>query len=224
MVKPITAETDSAVPAPGRAVGVLAIFSGIAALVLLANHPADSAHSFAEVLKSEAANRFADNLVHGGFVVVLALQGICYAILTQRLGWTRPVALAGFVFFAVGAMFLSGSMVIDGFVSPAVAARYLQAPDKLEYARSLFVLIGTMISVLMPMGLLFQSATIAAWSWVLIESGRRAAGSLALIVSALAIVALVASFVQLNPLVLMGAVAETSMWSLLAGYLLLRAI
>jgi hypothetical protein len=224
MVNSAARETLDTAPASSPAIGGLAIFAGIAALVLLANHPSDAAHSFAEMLKSEAANRFADGVVHGGFIVVLALQTICYAVFTRRLGWSCPAALAGFVFFAAGAMFLSGSMAIDGFVGPAVAAHYLPSPDKLDRAQSLFVLIGTMISVLMPMGLLFQSAAIAAWSWALAKTGRRAAGRLGLFASSLTIAALAPGFVHLNPFVLMGAIVETSVWSIFAGVFVWRTV
>ena len=55
-------------------------------------------------------------------------------------------------------------------VTPAVAAKYLAAPAKIEFAKSLFVLIGTLIGLLMPLGLMFQSAAIAAWGWALVAS------------------------------------------------------
>ena len=59
--------------APSRAIGLLLIASSVASLLLLANHPGGSAHSFADTLKQEAANRGIDALVHGGFIAVLAI-------------------------------------------------------------------------------------------------------------------------------------------------------
>jgi hypothetical protein len=206
-----------------RGAGILAIATGIAAFVLLANHPGGSAHDFAGVLRDEAANRVMDAAVHGGFIAVLALQTVCYAIFSARIGFSRATAVAGFVFFAFGVAFLSASMVLDGLVTPAVAAKYLAAPNKIEFAKSLFVLIGALIGVLMPIGLAFQSAAIACWGWALTASGlSRAAGLFGLALGVIALAALATSFIAMNPFVLMGAIAATSVWAVVAGIVLLR--
>lgn len=214
--------TDTTEPST-RGAGILAIATGIAAFALLANHPGGEAHDFAGVLREEAANRTMDAIVHGGFIAVLALQTACYAILSARMGFSRATAMAGLVFFAFGVAFLSASMALDGLVTPAVAAKYLAAPNKIEFARSLFVLIGALIGFLMPIGLAFQSAAIACWGWALMTSRlSRAAGVFALALGAIALAALASSVAAPNPLVLMGAIAATSVWAVVAGIVLLR--
>jgi len=209
---------------PGsQLVGILSIATGVASVVLLAIHPADDAKTFADALRSEAANRLIDGIVHGGFIAVLSLQLVCYSVFSARLGEARPASIAALVFFSAGAIFLSGSMALDGLVTPAVAARYLAAPGKLEYARSLFVLLGSLISVLMPIGLMFLSAAIAAWGWTLSESGvSRAAGVLGTITGGLMLVVLGASFTAMNPFVLMGAIVANAIWATVTGIMLLR--
>src|ERR1700761_1501679 len=146
--------------------GALSIAAGIASIGLLAFHPGGGAHDFLGVLKDEAAHRAANALVHGGFVAVLALQAVCYVALTLRLGRQSAVAgmsaVAGLVFFAFGAALLAASVILDGLAIPALAAKYLAAPNKIEFAKSLFALIGTLIGIVMPMGLAFQSAAMAA--------------------------------------------------------------
>lgn len=211
---------DAPERAPGRGVGLLAIATGIAAFGLLAFHPGGDATDFAGVLKDEAANRAADALVHGGFIVVLALQTVCYAVLTARLGWQRPAALAGFVFFCAGAIFLSGSMVLDGLVTPAVAARYLAAPAKIEFARALFVLIGSLISVLMPAGIAFQAGAFAAWGAALAASGRRATGMFGMLLGAAMIAGIVAG--SASPMALMGGIVGIAAWAIACGVILIR--
>jgi hypothetical protein len=214
--------TDMTEPST-RGAGILAIATGIAAIALLANHPGGEAHDFAGVLREEAANRVMDAAVHGGFIAVLALQMVCYAILSARIGFSRMVVAAGIVFFAFGVAFLSASMVLDGLVTPAIAAKYLAAPNKIEFARSLFVLIGALIGFLMPIGLAFQSAAIACWGWALVASRTsRAGGVFALALGAAALAALASSLGGMNPLVLMGAIAATSAWAIVAGIVLLR--
>lgn len=207
---------------PPRGIGVLAIATGIAGIALLAFHPGGAATDFAGVLKEEAANRAADALVHGGFVVVLALQAVCYAMLSARLGLTRTVVMAALVFFAFGAAFLSGSMLVDGLMTPAIAARYVSKPDKIETARALFVLMGTAISFLMPVGLAFQSAAVAAWGWALTASGSRGLGLAALATGTVMIAAMVAGLATMNPIALMIGIAGSAMWAMLAGIALLR--
>jgi hypothetical protein len=215
---------ERATPPATRSVGVLAIATGIAALALLANHPGGGAATFADVLKEEASNRLADGIVHGGFIAVLALQMVCYAVFSRRLGLQRNAALAGLIFFAIGAAFLAGSMVLDGLVTPAVAAKYLAAPAKIEFAKSLFVLIGTLIGFLMPLGLMFQSAAIAAWGWALVASGMsRVLGVIALIAGAGLVALLATSFAAMSPLVLMGGIGATALWAMAVGVVLIRA-
>ncbi|HEX4295270.1 MAG TPA: hypothetical protein VHZ29_14135 [Rhizomicrobium sp.] len=206
-----------------RGAGILSIATGIAAFALLANHPGGAAHDFAGVLRDEAANRVMDAVVHGGFIAVLALQTVCYAIFSARIGFSRATAAAGLIFFAFGTAFLSASMVLDGLVTPAVAAKYLAAPDRIEFARSLFVLIGTLIGFLMPIGLAFQSAAIACWGWALSASRlSRAAGVFGLALGAISLAALASNLAAPNPLVLMGAIAATSVWAVVTGIVLLR--
>ena len=206
-----------------RSVGLVSIVSGIAAIALLANHPGEAAQTFADVLKNEAANRLMDGVVHGGFIAVLALQLVCYSIFSARLGLSRAMTIAGLVFFAMGTAFMSASLLIDGLATPAIAMRNLAAPAKLEYAKSLFVLMGTLVGFLMPIGLMFQSAAIAAWGWATTASGQsRVAGMFGIVMGGLMIAALGANFAVMNPFVLMGAIAGTALWAIVVGGLLLR--
>lgn len=217
----IASATLPSLPRP-RGIGVLAIATGIASFALLTIHPGGAATDFAGVLREEAANRAMDAVVHGGFIVVLALQAVCYAALSARLGLTRGAVLAGLVFFAFGAAFLSGSMLVDGLLTPAVAARYVAKPDKIETARALFVLMGTAISLLMPLGLAFQAAAVAAWGWALAGAGRRGIGLAAMVLGAAMLACTAAGAVTLNMVALMGAIAGAALWAVLAGVALLR--
>jgi hypothetical protein len=163
-----------------------------------------------------------DALVHGGFIVVLALQLICYAALTRSLA-LHMSAVAGMIFFTIGTVFMCGSLFLDGLVTPAIAAHYVMKPDKIESARVIFVLLGTMVSFLMPIALMFQSAAVAAWGWALTANGWRVIGTLGLGLGGLFLVALPAAFVMMNPIVLMGAIAAMAIWAVGVGVFLMRA-
>jgi hypothetical protein len=202
---------------PTRAAGALLIATGVAALVLLASHPMEDARTFADVLRNEAAGRLNAAIVHGGFILVLTLQLIGYAVVSARLGLQRMSSVTALVFFAMGAVLLSLSMLLDGLVGPAVAARYVVKPDKIELARPLFVLIGSAVSFLMPIALTFQATAVAAWGWAFTATGSRIVGGIGLLLGGVLLLGLAASFVAMNPMVLMGAMAGLALWAIVVG-------
>lgn len=205
-----------------RAAGLMLVATGLATFGLLSMHPAGNAHEFADILKEEADNRLMDAVVHGGNVVVLAFQLVGYAIFSRRLGMNRPSVLGGLVFFAIGAAFFIASMVLDGIVTPAVAARYLPKPEKIDFARSLFVYTGILISTLMPAAMFFQSLGIAAWGFALTTKPQpsRAAGILGLTIGGVLAAAITLTVAAFDPMVLMGGIVLLAVWALAAGFLL----
>ncbi|HEY1615003.1 MAG TPA: hypothetical protein VGF97_15060 [Rhizomicrobium sp.] len=205
-----------------RLPGWILIASGIAMIVLLAMHPEDRAKDFTGVLHEEAANRGIDAIVHGGFVLILAIQMACYAIFSLRLSRAVNASIAGLVLFCFGAALLSGSTLIDGLALPAIAAKYLAAPAKIESARTLFVFGGTMISILMPLGIGLQSAGIVAWGIALLRTGRRAVGLAGLVIGLAVPAAIIATISTMNPMVLMGGIAALALWGGIAGTTLIR--
>jgi hypothetical protein len=207
---------------PTWLVGLVAIATGIAGFALLALHPGGEARDFVGVVKEEAANLVMNAVVHGGFIAVLAVQMVCYAVLSRWIGLARAASVAGLVFFAAGAAFMAASLLLDGLVTPAIAARYVAKPDKIESARVIFVLIGSLVSFLLPIGLAFQSAAIAAWGWALTATGSRTAGIAGLVLGAAMFAMAAASLATMNPLFLMGAIVGTAIWAVVAGATLVR--
>ncbi len=202
--------------------GLVAIATGVASIVLLGLHPEPNAKDFAGVLASEAASRGMDALVHGGFVLVLAVQIVCYAVFTKRIGRGRTTALAAMVFFAIGAAFFSAALVIDGLALPAVAARYVTQPEKIDFARALYVLGGSLVRVLQPAGLGFQGAGVALWGLAL--AGHSRVGSAAGVLLGVALVAAAIAMVVLgNPLPLMGAIVCSALWAMVVGLGMMRS-
>jgi hypothetical protein len=220
----MTGDTVPTSDAPRHAAGMILIACAVMSVVLLANHPGGQPHDFAEVLKDEAANQAMDAIIHGSFILVMALQFVCFAVFGARLGTSRMAVLAALTFTAAGYAAMSASMIADGLLTPAVAVKYLATPDKVDIAKGLFVLIGTSIRFLMPIGLLFQALGIASWGVALVGRGRiaRAAGILGIVVGGALIAALAATYTTLNPVVLMGGLAAAAAWSIAVGSLLMR--
>jgi hypothetical protein len=206
-----------------RPAGVVLVFTAVASIALLLNHPADQAHDFAGLLKEEAANRTVNAVVHGGFIFLLAIQLACYAIFSGQLGWNRALPIAALAFFAVGAAAQIASLVVDGLMLPALAAKYAAAaPDRLPFARSLFVLCGTAVQFLMPIGLFFQSAAVIAWGGAFL-GGARLAGAAGLALGVLTGVAVVVAFATGMQLLLMLAIVGLAIWALAAGVAMVRS-
>ena len=208
-----TRNVDDSVRIPG----LVLIASAIAMVVLLALHPEGNAKDFAGVLQDEAANRSIDAFVHGGFIVVMAIQIACYAIFSSRLLRTANAGIAGLVMFCFGAALLSGSTLIDGLALPAIAARYVGIPTKIESARLLYVFGGTLISILMPLGIGFQSAGIVGWSADLLRTGRRIAGLAGLVLGLAILASTIAATFTKNPMALMAEIAGLAVWAAIAG-------
>jgi hypothetical protein len=135
-------------------------------LILLANHPAGGGHTLSEVINSEARDQRADALVHTGFLITLAFLIVCLVLVARTLGSARPVVLTGLVSFCVGSGMLMLSMILDGLAVPAIAQRFVGITDDaaLLPARTALMFCGVLIRFLMPLGLLFQAATMLTWS------------------------------------------------------------
>jgi hypothetical protein len=211
---------DAGAAKPARLAGLALILAACASVALLLLHPDENAANFAGVLKNEASGRALSALVHGGMIVVLVAELAALAILVARAA--EPAAIAGYVFFAAGATFLSASLVTDGLVIPAIAAKYAAAPAaKLDYAKALFVLCGSAVRVLMPMGLAFLAAGISGLGAAL-WSGSRALGAAGVALGILIMAAIAATVTTLNPFVIMGALAGLTLWLACLGVFAMR--
>ncbi len=196
------------------------MLAGVLEIVLLALHPEGSAHDFAGMLREEANGRLIDALVHGGFIVLLAVQLVCYRALSLRLGADRTSVTAASVFFTIGTAALGASLFVDGLLIPKLAYRFVSATAaQQDAARPVFAFAGATIALLMPIGLAFQGAGIVAWSIRLLSLARFAGGAALLlgVVTMLAAIALTA-----NPMFVAAAIPATALWSGLGGVLLRR--
>jgi len=216
--------TETIAPKPAVSThrsGVLLVLASVAAVAMLAMHPGEPAsHALADVLRAEAANAVADAVVHGGFVLVLALQVSGLAVLGLAIARQKPLAIIAFCLALFGAGLLSASMVADGFMTPAVAARYLAAPAAAQdQARVALALIGAAVGALMPLGLIFQGLSTLAWGAVLTPLGGRArlGGLAAMILAPGMLIGAVLGLAGQGAAPLIGALLSLIAWILAAG-------
>ena len=193
----------------------------LASLALLANHPGGNPGSFADLIKDEAAHQVIDGVVHGGFVITLVALMICFVFLSRLLGLARSAVVIGLVCFCVGSGAIIASMVLDGFATPAIAVRFAGADD-LQPAKTLFILLGTLIRFLMPMGLLFQFVAMLSWSWAIVKRPglSRAVGLLGSVMAIILMVAIFAIPTAMATHVILGGMALQVVWYLAIAALL----
>jgi hypothetical protein len=208
--------------------GLAAAFTvcALASLTLLANRPGGNPASFADLIKDEAAHQVIDGVVHGGFVVTLVALIICFVFLSRLLGLAKSSVVIGLVSFCAGCGALIASMVLDGFATRAIAVRFAGVEDP-QPAKTLFILVGTLIRFLMPMGLLFQFVAMLSWSWAIVKRPgfARAVGLLGSVVAIILIVAIFAAPAAMAAHVILGGVALQAIWYLaIAALLLNRAL
>jgi hypothetical protein len=188
----------------------------LATLTLLASHPNSGAHNFAEFIQYESQHQLVDALVHGGFIVTLGALMVCFVLLCRLLGGARPAAVSGLVAFCIGCGALMASMLLDGFVTPAIAARFMDTgnADNLVAARTLLVFCGTVIRFLMPMGMLFQAAAMLAWSSIIMSGGgiRRSVGVFGLAAALVLMVGLFVAPARIVEHVLLGGIVLQTAW------------
>jgi hypothetical protein len=195
--------------------GLAAAFAlcALASLTLLANHPSGSTGGLAAFVKEEAAHQLIDGVVHGGFIVTLSAQMICFVVLSRFLGSARVSVVAGLVCFCTGCAALIASMILDGLATPAIAVRFVGADD-LQPVKALLILVGTLIGILMPMGLLFQSLAILSWSSVIVRGPglRRAVGAFGVVLAIFLIIAIFAVPAVMEAHVMLGGIVLQSIW------------
>jgi hypothetical protein len=167
-------------PAVPWHLGALFAASAATMIVLLLVHPHERVHAFPEMVEFEIRYRLVNGLVHGGAIALFLL------LLTGHVALARLINTAGLaVMFAVtafgaGCALITASLVLDGFVTPALALQYHAAQD-LTVQHSIEALVrfcGTNIRILMPMALLSFAAAALAWCVPMVRGGgrRRLAG------------------------------------------------
>ena len=198
----------------------------LAILALLVTHPSERAGSLAEFLTHAAQNRIRDGLVHGGFIVTLGALVVCFVFLSRCLGSARAPVVIALVAFCIGSGALMGSMILDGFATPAIAARFAgtDSADNLLTARASLVLLGTLVRFLMPMGLLFQSVAMFSWSLLIVRSQglRRGVGAYGLIAAPVLALTLLVAPAPLMTHALLGAIVLQAIWYLALSAVLLN--
>ena len=243
---------ESESPQPDATAAVLLAGPALLLLVLVLHHPVlPSGPTVGRAAEGVAAGIVhlgpALASVHGAMLVLLAAQTLGYARFSARLGWGRLPVAAGFLAYAAGAGLAAVPALLDGFVTPVLAAACLRAAaaaaGAVAGARECSAadgaslrLVAVVIQVFTKAGLLLLCAAAGAWGVALLRGAgdlpgapaahrtsrarRRAVGLLGIACAAVPAAVLVAAEVWLRPGNLAALLAAQSVWACAAATLL----
>jgi len=211
--------------APLRTVGPIA-GAVLLAIVALALHPHMSGHAGPQAELREMGSLSArDRLVHGTLLLLLGMLLTGFASYALRRGFTRRPVVAGLVSFAVGIGGLFAAGLIDGFVLPQIAARFVAAsPAAQNAAVATLAACGVAVNVLTAFGIVAMAIAIAVWSLDLARDAgeSRIAGIVGFVAAALSVAVLVTGGPSLKPHTLMTVLCAQGVWYVWIAVLLAR--
>lgn len=207
----------------GAVIGVATLL----AVVMILHHPV--VHGGA-VKVMQAAGKLAglDHLVHGVLIALMGVLTLGFFHLTQRLGFQRPAAAAGFIAFAGGSALVSVAATFDGFVVPDVAA-WCTAPGHAcsDSGADMLVLISAAIQDFTTVGFVAQSIALVAWGLALLTAREgwfgRGVGALGLLCGGASAAILIGAHVFLTPQTLLMIFAFYGVWYLAVAVWLIVA-
>lgn len=163
--------TTSSWPALYRPAAIAICATIAIAFVALSHHPVSSGATSAQAsLAYLAGEGTRDRLVHGALIVMFAILAGGHAVFASLLGAARPVVLLAMTAYLAGSGLVSGAMLLDGFVTPALAARFLAVSEATALqVHVCLAAIGIGIQLLTRAGLLAMSVALLAFAWALLS-------------------------------------------------------
>lgn len=230
--------------APDLVAATLLVGPALLTLVLVLHHPVlppapPGGRTVAETAADIVHLGPALGIVHGALLALLAAQTLGLQRFSARLGWGRLTVAAGFLAYVAGVLLLAIPALLDGFVTPAVAAACVRAAR--EAVRecgpadgATLRLVAVMIQVFTKAGLLLLSAAAGAWAVALLGGAgdvggfgpaarRRAVGALGIVCAVAPALVLVGTALWLRPGTLAALLAAQSVWACAVGALMARA-
>jgi hypothetical protein len=201
------------------------ILSAVVAVAAVAHHPSvHHAASNADLLAQTIRLTAVDEAVHA--VVIVAVCGLLFGLtaFADRRGLRDGAVLAGLVAYAIGTVFAIGAALIDGFLIPAIAARYATAPPaRIDTALQLLTVCAMTIQIATKTWLLATSFAVVMWSSVLIRHGSlpRAIGAFGILATA-ALLGVLAFTANINAHTLGLVVVLQTIWYVAIGALMIR--
>ncbi|HEX3462880.1 MAG TPA: hypothetical protein VHS78_02335 [Candidatus Elarobacter sp.] len=184
----------------------------------------EHATSRADVLARIVSLSGTDEAVHA--IVIAAACGLLFGLASfaMRRGLRDAGVLAGLTAYAVGTGPAIAAGLIDGFLIPAIAARYAAAPPQaVDTALQLLAVCAAAIQITTKTWLLATSFAVLIWSFGLMRLGGlpRTAGAAGIVATAV-VLAVLAFTTNVNPHSLGIVVLVQTLWYVAIGALMIR--
>ncbi len=215
---------DGSLPS-GKAAGSALVAASLLSLAFVAHHPVVRHRGAAEFVEEMAQKAFADALVHGSLLVLMALLLYGLSCLAARLGLHRFCPRAGLIAYALGAFLVSIAAVIDGFVIHDLTSRFEGRPTAdLESLRHLLTFCAVFIRACSRIWVVATSVAVALWSIELLRYPglTRVVGALGCLAGAAPVVALLSGNLPMNVHGLLLFIGCQTIWNAAVAWLLFQ--
>ncbi len=179
-----------------------------------------------QILQGIAGLTLLKEAVHGVAIASVCAYAFGYTSLSRRLGLYRPLVLSGLVVYLIGCIAMVAATLLDGFVTPHIAADAIRATDpaRVQFAYDLVHYIGVVLNDAAKLGWILQAAGAAAWSLVLLgeRGAARIVGVLGVLSSVLVCALVAVSTVNMSMAALLGVLLAQLVWNLAAAAFLFR--
>lgn len=155
-------------PRQVHAAGWFLLTAAVLAVVIMAMHPTAGTHDHAEFVDRMGRGLPGNTFVHGSLVTLLLVMGGCLLWLRDVLGASRPLVRAGTVAMVVGVAGNVAAGLVNGFIVPNLAARYVGVDEAgLEAVWPVMALCREVNATTARVGLVGLSLSALLWSCVL---------------------------------------------------------
>lgn len=209
----------------GAPAGIVIAIASLMTLVSVAHHPTTpKALKPADAFPAIVALTGADRMVHTIVIGTMLALVFGFTVYALRRGLHRSAVIGGLIAFTFGIATTIGAALVDGFLIPEIASRYVDAtPELIGRAAMLLQTCALAIQVATKAGFVGMSLGIVLWSADLIfdKGFLRIAGIVGVLAGVVPVI-LTLSGGYLNPHALMVVIAIQTLWYLAIATLLLQ--
>ncbi|MDP9017257.1 MAG: hypothetical protein M3N19_02915 [Candidatus Eremiobacteraeota bacterium] len=211
--------------AHGKTAGVLLATCAVLTMVAVSHHPTVHAVRAQDAITGLARISLMDGVVHGSLVVMMGALLFALTVYSGQRGFRNQFVLAALPIYATAIFAVTGAALIDGFLIPQFASRYVgEAAETLRAVVPLIHFCAIAIQVLTKFGFAVMSVAVVLWSTDLLflRGAPRLVGAIG-IASSLISALLIATSGYINPHSLGIIVAVQAIWYLGVATLLIKA-
>lgn len=194
-------------------------------VAFMAAHPTAGTNDPGELVIRIGHGIPGNNIVHGCLITIALLMATCFLSLRDALGPHRLIVRAGLVALVVGTSGAVAAALVNGFIMPNVAARFLDAgADEVHALRPVLVLAREANATCARLSVVGLSLAAIAWSIRLLglPGPRRAAGVMGLVCGLAPLALHLEEHLRMNVPGYGLFIQIHAAWAILAGLVLIR--